>query len=110
MLTVVAILLAVFVLPAPWNVIAVVAGVSVDVLETAALWWWSRRRKAAVGVETLVGRCGVVVSTVSPSSGQVKLDGELWEARASIELPVGADVVVRSVDRLLLDVAPAERS
>ena len=110
MLTVVAILLAVFVLPAPWNVIAVVAGVIVDVLETAALWWWSRRRKTAVGVETLVGRRGVVVSTVSPSSGQVKLDGELWEARASIELAVGADVVVRSVDRLLLDVAPAEHS
>ena len=60
---------------------------------------------AAVGLETLVGRTAVVVRALSPR-GQVKLDGEVWEACAEHDLLPGDEVVVRSVDGLVLVVEP----
>ena len=38
--------------------------------------------------------------------GQVKVDGEVWEARADYDLLPGDEVVVRAVDGLVLEVEP----
>ena len=103
MLTIVALLLALTVLPSPWGWVAVIVAALIDVLETLVFLWWSKRRKAAVGVETLVGRQAVVVRTVAPR-GQVKLDGEVWDARATEEMELGAEVVVTGLHGLVLDV------
>ena len=54
-LTIVAIVLAVTVLPQPWGWIAVITAAVIDVAETAFFVWWSKQRRAAVGAETLVG-------------------------------------------------------
>ena len=43
-----------------------------------------------------------------PSDGQVKLDGETWEARGPAGTLPGEKVVVIAVDGLVLDVEPAE--
>ena len=107
MLTIAAVALALTVLPTPWNWIAILGAAAIDVGETAFFLRWSKRRRVSVGVETLVGRTAVVVRALSPR-GQVKLDGEVWEARAGDDLLPGAEVVVRSVDGLVLDVEPAE--
>lgn len=107
MLTLTAILLAIFVLPAPWNVLAVVAAGVIDVAETVVFVRWSKRRRAAVGVETLIGRTAVVVRPLLPR-GQVKLDGELWEARSQTPLLTGADVIVTDLDGLVLEVEPSK--
>jgi membrane protein implicated in regulation of membrane protease activity len=104
-LTLTAILLAVFVLPAPWNVLAVVTAGVIDVAETVVFVRWSKRRRAAVGVETLVGRTAVVVRPLTPR-GQVKLDGEVWEARSSVDALPGANVVVTGLEGLVLEVEP----
>ena len=106
MLTIVALILALTVLPSPWGWVAVIVAALIDVLETLVFLWWSKRRKAAVGVETLVGRQAVVVRTVAPR-GQVKLDGEVWDARAAQEIELGAEVVVTGLDGLVLDVETA---
>jgi membrane-bound serine protease (ClpP class) len=106
-LTIVAILLAITVLPSPWGWIAIVVAAVIDIAETTFFMWWSKRRHATVGVETLVGRRAVVVRSVSPR-GQVKLDGEVWEARAEQELHPGDEVVVTGVDGLVLDVEPGK--
>ena len=103
MLTLAAIVLAVTVIPSPWNWVAVVAAASVDVAETAVLIRWSKRRRAAVGAETLVGRTGVVVRALTPR-GQVRVDGELWDARAAHHLAPGEEVLVTSLDGLVLEV------
>jgi membrane-bound serine protease (ClpP class) len=105
-LTIVAIILAVTVLPQPWGWIAVITAAVIDIAETAFFVWWSKRRRAAVGAETLVGRRAVVVRALAPR-GQVKLDGELWEARGPADLDPGQEVVVTAVDGLVLDVEPA---
>jgi membrane protein implicated in regulation of membrane protease activity len=102
----IALLLAIFVLPSPWGLVAVIVGAALDIAETGLFIWWSKRRGAAVGVETLVGKRGVAVGDLWPA-GQVKVGGEIWQARCAGGCDAGTQVVVRSVDGLTLVVDPA---
>ena len=106
MLFTIALLLAIFVLPSPWGVVAVAVGATLDIAETFGFMWWSKRRKAAVGVDALVGRIGIAVGELWPE-GQVKIDGEIWKARCAGGCDAGTQVVVRRVDGLTLVVDPA---
>ena len=106
MLFLIALLLAIFVLPSPWGLVAVIVGAALDIAETGAFVWWSKRRQATVGVETLVGRHGVAVGDLWPS-GQVKVGGEIWQARCAGGCDAGTQIVVRSVDGLTLVVDAA---
>ncbi len=99
-------LLAVFVLEEPWNWVAVGVGIVLEIGETLFFFWWSKRKKATVGAETLVGRKAVVSLECRPQ-GQVKVAGEIWQARCDAGADVGEDVLVREVDGLLLVVEPA---
>ena len=101
----VAIALAVFVLPRPWGVAAVVAALAVEIAETALWVRLSQRRRPRVGVEALVGKEALVVAPCRPL-GQVRVDGELWRARADAGADEGATVRVRGVDGLTLLVEP----
>ena len=95
------ILLAVFVLPSPWGILAVAGGGVLDVAESLLLLRWSRRRRAATGAEALVGETARVVTPCHPL-GQVRVRGELWAAHSSSGADPGRDVVVRGVDGLTL--------
>jgi membrane-bound serine protease (ClpP class) len=106
-LTILAVVLALTVLPSPWGVVAVVVAFAIDAGETVFFVRWSKRRRATVGVETLVGRSAVVIRPLTPQ-GQVKLDGELWEARGPDDLAPGQDVVVTGIDGLVLVVEPSK--
>ena len=106
MITLVAIVLAVLVLPTPWGIAAVVAGATVDVSQTLLYVRWSQRRRATVGAEALVGRRAVAVTPLDPH-GQVRLDGELWSALSEEPLDRGREVVVRRVEGLTLVVEGA---
>ena|SRR6266571_3939525 len=99
------ILLAIFVLPWPWGIVAVVGGGLLDIGESLVLMRWSRRRRVATGAEALVGRTAVVSS---PS--QVRVAGELWEARSEDVLVPGDEVEVRAVDGLTLEVSRPSRA
>jgi membrane protein implicated in regulation of membrane protease activity len=92
-----AILLAVFVVPWPWGLVVVIAGGLLDIAESLALMRWSRRRRAATGAEALIGQRAIVATPT-----QVRIAGELWEARSDDLLVPGAEVVVRGVDGLTL--------
>jgi membrane protein implicated in regulation of membrane protease activity len=96
-----AILLAIFVLPSPWGIVAVVAGGLIDVAESLFLLRWSRRRRAVTGAEAFVGRKAVVVTPLRPV-GQVRIAGELWSARSVSGADPGDEVVVRAVEELTL--------
>ena len=110
MLTLVALVVAVLLLPSPWNWLVVVGAAIVDVLETGSFVWWSRRRRRltrpAVGIEDLVGR-GAVAATPLVPDGQVRVQGEIWAAHSTSQVQKGARVVVRSIDGLVLQVEPA---
>lgn len=105
MILLVSIALAVFVLPQPWGIVAVVVGATVEIAETGLFLWWSQRRRASVGVESLAGKEGIAMSDLWPE-GQVKVGGEIWKARCRGGADRGARVVVRAVDGLILEVDP----
>jgi membrane-bound serine protease (ClpP class) len=99
-----AILLAVFVLPSPWGLIAVASGGILDVAESIVLLKWSRRRRAPVGGAALVGRSARVATPT-----QVRVAGELWEARSAYPLVPGEQVEVTGADGLTLEVSRPSR-
>ena len=105
MLLIVAILLAVFVLEEPWTWIAVLAGATYELVETTLIVRWSKRRRAVVGAEALIGQRALVAAECRPV-GQVRLVGELWQARCVPGADVGDEVIVRALDGLTLVVEP----
>jgi membrane protein implicated in regulation of membrane protease activity len=100
MALVAAVLLAVFVLDEPWNVVAVAGGGAIELGEAWFWWRWSHRRRPAVGAEALVGLTGLMTD-----DGWVRVNGELWRARGGA---AGERVRVRAVDGLTLDVEQAD--
>ena len=97
-----AILLAIFVVPAPWGIPLVAGGVLVEAAEAWGLLWWSRRRRARVGAESLLGAHAEVLE-----DGWVRVQGERWQARSSEQLRPGETVEVVARDGLLLEVRRA---
>ncbi len=105
MLFLIALLLAIFLLPSPWGFVVVVVALVIDVVEVSVGLWYSKRRRATVGTGTLVGMTAVAVGDLFPE-GQVKVNGEIWRARCEAGCDAGTPVVVRAVAGLTLDVEP----
>jgi len=94
------------VLPEPWDVIGGLVSLACGVVE---ITYWQRRMrrvKVETGVEHLIGSIGEVTAALAPV-GQIRVLGELWQARANSELAPGTAVRVVAVDGLMLDVEPA---
>lgn len=106
MLLVFSILLAIFVLSSPWGLVAIVIAAVFEIAEAGVIFWWSQRRKAFVGVDSLVGKRGIAVGALWPH-GQVRVNGELWNARCEGGCDPGSAVVVREIDGLVLEVEAA---
>ena len=66
----------------------------------------ARRRKSITGVQGLIGAVGVARSPLIPE-GKVFIQGELWNAIASADIPLGSTIRVRDVNGLVLIVEPA---
>jgi membrane protein implicated in regulation of membrane protease activity len=105
-LLVLAIVAAFLWLPSPIGWIVVGIAAVIEVAETGFWLWYSKRRRARVGAETMIGRTAVVVLPCYPD-GQVKLDGELWQARCEAGAGTGTDVIIRGLEGLTLVVEVA---
>jgi membrane-bound serine protease (ClpP class) len=103
-LLIVAVLLAVFVLPSPWSIGVVIAAACFEVVELS-IWRRTLGWGKKTGVEALVGMSAEVVQDCDPS-GRVRVRGELWNADSASPAEVGDTVVVQRVDGLRLEVAP----
>jgi membrane-bound serine protease (ClpP class) len=102
MLLVAAILLAVYdVIPEAWDVPLIIAAALVEIGETFFWVWLSRRGRVQMGPETIVGARAQVVAPCRPL-GQVRMQGELWQARCEEGADVGDTVRVRGLDGLTL--------
>ncbi len=91
-------------LPSPWRFVGFLVCL---VLFAGEIVFWNRRvrgRRVAVGAETLLGRTATVITPCRPD-GQVRLDGEIWEARCDEGADRDDDVVVTAQDGLRLVVA-----
>ena len=95
----------VLVLPSPWNWIAFFVCIPLWVLE---LFGWNRTvksRRKVVGAETMIDREAVVITPCRPR-GQVRIDGEIWEARCDAGADEGDAVRIVNRDNLVLIVEP----
>jgi membrane-bound serine protease (ClpP class) len=100
-----AFLLALFVVPSPWNVVLVLGAAAFEVAETWFFIRLSRRRRAAIGAETLLGARAEAISACRPE-GQVRLAGEIWQARCRAGADRGDTVRVVGREGLTLVVEP----
>jgi len=107
-LLVLAVLAAIFWLPPLWGVLVVMGAAAVEVAEVWFWIWYTRRRRPVTGAEALVGAVAVAAGPLDPL-GQVRVAGELWQARSAREAGAGDRVVVVSVEPdLTLVVAPEQ--
>jgi membrane-bound serine protease (ClpP class) len=93
-------------LPSPWNVVGFVVLLPIWVLELVAWNRTMRHRRTVVGTQTMLGR-EAVVSTPCRPRGQVRIDGETWEAICEAGAATGDVVRITRVDGLTLVVEPA---
>jgi membrane-bound ClpP family serine protease len=102
-----AILLAVLVLPSPWDLPVIAFGAAWEAAETGFWIRWSQRRRARVGAETLIGATAKVVTRLEPE-GRVQVNGELWAARSTGAEAVDSGRAVRilTLEGLTLVVEP----
>jgi membrane protein implicated in regulation of membrane protease activity len=108
MIIIITLILALLFLPWPWSLAAIAAAAVFEVSLAVFGIGYSRRRRAQVGVQTMVGTLGQAITTLAPN-GQVKIDGEIWEARAKAQgVRAGDTIRVKRVDGLTLEVEPAE--
>ena len=107
MLLILVLILALVFLPLPWALLLIAL---TAVLELC-LWFfgirYSRRRRAQVGVQTMIGTVGEAITALTPD-GQVKVDGEIWQAHGPPEIRAGDQVRVTGVKGLTLEVERAE--
>ena len=66
----------------------------------------ARANKVVTGIQGLVGEVGIAQTALAPQ-GKVFVHGELWDAVATVAIPIGQAVVVRRVDGLQLEVEPS---
>jgi membrane protein implicated in regulation of membrane protease activity len=95
-----AIILAFFV-PWPWNLLVLCLGVAGEVGEIVWGRRLAKRWRPRTGAEAMVGMEAEVASTCRPR-GQVRVQGELWEATCDEGADPGDTVQVTEVHGLLL--------
>ena len=98
-------LVLLFLLPSPWNFVAFAVCLALFLGELLVWNRTVRRRGVQVGAETLIGRRGVVTTPCRPA-GQVRVGGELWEARCESGAGPGETVTVTGRNGLVLVVEP----
>ena len=96
-----AVVLAIFVLPSPWGLVAIILSGIYELGQTVLTIRWSQRRRAHVGAEALTGKAARVVERCAPR-GKVAVGGEIWNARCECAAEVGETVYVRGIEGLTL--------
>lgn len=89
----------------PWGLVALVAGMLLEVLEYFAWKRFLRRYRLRSGPETLIGATATVVEDCAPA-GQVRVHGEIWNARSTEPVAAGETVRITALDGLTLNVEP----
>ncbi|MCI0403227.1 MAG: nodulation protein NfeD [Acidobacteria bacterium] len=88
-----------------WTALAVAVPFGVIAVFLMTLALRAQMAKVQVGTETMVGVVGVARTPLSPK-GKVFVQGELWDAVSTSSVETGAEVRVRKVEGLVLDVEP----
>jgi len=101
----VAILVALLFLAWPWNLLVILGGLAIEAGELTWGLRLARKWRPATGAEAMIGQEAEVVAACRPT-GQVRIRGELWQARCEAGAGVGETVRVDRLERLTLVVSP----
>jgi membrane protein implicated in regulation of membrane protease activity len=103
-------ILALIFLPWPWNFVVIGAAAIFEAVLATAGVRYTRRGRSTVGAQTMIGANAEVITPLEPT-GQVRINGEIWEAHADniaqAGVGVGETVRIRSIEGLTLEVEPA---
>jgi membrane-bound serine protease (ClpP class) len=106
MIFILTLILALLFVPWPWNLVLIGAAALVEAsLAIYGVRYGRRRGRSAVGAHTMIGARAEVITALEPT-GQVKLDGEIWEAHSAQGAQVGEIVRITGRRRLTLEVEP----
>jgi membrane-bound serine protease (ClpP class) len=92
-----------------WTALAVAIPLGLITVFLMSVALRARRNKVVTGEQGLVGEVGTVVSALTPA-GKVLLRGALWNAVAAFNVEADQQVVVRSVENLVLHVEPISQT
>ncbi len=105
MIFVIGTLLSFAFLDAPWRYLLLLPLALLEVADVL-LWLRWRRVRSVTGAEGLEGARGRALTDCRPD-GQVSIRGQIWKAHCAEGAGRGDDVVVRGLEGLCLQVAPA---
>ena len=94
-----------FFIPDPWRVILL--GIAA-VIEIGEVYFWIkflRRYRVTTGAEGMIGELGEVISPCRPE-GQVRVRGEIWNARCEPQADLGERIRIKAIEDLTLIVEP----
>ena len=101
--------------PLVWQIV-VMAAVSIVCFALCMIWvrpkLESLRKKniQRTNADRLIGREGIVIVPLNGTEGkgQVKIDGQIWSAKADADIAEGIRVTVKSIEgvKLVVEVAP----
>jgi membrane protein implicated in regulation of membrane protease activity len=94
-----------FVLPSPWNFVGLAISIALFFPELFAWNRTVRGRSHVVGAQTLIGSEATVLEPCRPK-GQVRVGGEIWEARCETGADRGETVRIIGRHELVLLVEP----
>ncbi len=90
----------------PWYLVGSIAAVAAGLmLLTMTMLVRSRRRAVVSGIEQMLDSTGSVIDWMD-ERGRVRVQGEIWQARAAQPIGPGARVRVKAIDGLTLVVEP----
>lgn len=93
------------ILPHPADIVVLGLGAVGEVGEIVWGRRLAKRWRPKTGPETMIGATAEVVEPCQPL-GQVRVHGELWEARCAAGAAVGDTVRITAIDELTLTVSP----
>ena len=87
-----------------WPVLgATVFVMAIVIIVTIRLALKMRKQSVTTGIDVLIGREGEVLIDFK-QKGQVRIGGEIWAARSTVDVKQGDSVRVLAVDGLMLEV------
>ncbi len=97
-------ILAFLFLESPWRYLALIPLAAWEFFEIMIFLRW-RGVRSITGREAIAGSTGRATRECAPE-GQVRVNGQLWSARASVPIRSGESVVVTGTDGITLIVEP----
>jgi membrane-bound serine protease (ClpP class) len=96
-----------FFIPDPWRVVILLVAALIEVGELYLWIKYLRRFRVKTGTEGMIGERAEVLAGLDPE-GQVRVRGEIWNARSTAPVTAGGAVRIQAVEGLTLLVEPEQ--